>query len=198
MFRRAMIAALALLAGLVLAVTPAWAHEEINPKILPTGQPTFFTLSAANEKKTNLVKVVLTAPKGVPVGATTAEPPGWDVAKTDTSLTWTAPSGGGVLPDHFAQWGFETDGADQPGSFAYTVELTYADGSHDPVTVPVTVTAASGANGSKGAVAHTGQGRANAAIAVGLFATVLALVALGLGRRHPPAAEAPANDGQDW
>ncbi|GAC1316791.1 MAG: hypothetical protein NVSMB12_14020 [Acidimicrobiales bacterium] len=198
MFRRAMVATLALLAGLVMAVTPAWAHEEINPKNLPTGQPTFFTLSAANEKKSNLVKVVLTAPKGIPVGATTAEPSGWDVAKTDTSLTWTAPSGGGVWPDHFAQWGFETDGADQPGSFAYTIELTYADGSHDPVMVPVTVTAASGANGAKGVVAHASQGRANAATAIGLLAIVLALVAIGLGRRRTSAADSPANDGQDW
>lgn len=197
MFRRATIAALALVSGLVLVATPAWAHEEINPKVLPTGQPTFFTLSAANEKKSNLVKVVLTAPKGVPVGATTAEPPGWDVAKTDTALTWTATAGGGVLPDHFAQWGFETDGADQPGTFTYTVELTYADGSHDPVTIPVTVTAASGATNVKGP-AHPSQGRADAAIAIGLVALVLAVAAIAFGRRPRSASQPAREDGQDW
>ena len=35
----------------VLGASPAWAHEEINPKSFPTGTPTFFTLSAANEEK---------------------------------------------------------------------------------------------------------------------------------------------------
>jgi len=199
MFRRVTIAAIATLSGLMLAVGPASAHEEINPKSLPTGEPTFFTLFAANEQTTNLVKLVLTAPKGVPIGATTAEPPGWEVSKTDTSLTWTAPTGGGVSPDHFAEWGFETDGADQPGIFAYTLELTYADGSHDPVTVPVTVTAANTTPGKRTAVAPQSQARANTAIALGLFAAVLGLVGIGLGLRHR-ATSVPATDatGQDW
>ena len=67
------------LAATVIVVTAgsAWAHEEINPKSFPTGTPTFFTLSAADEQKVDLVKVVLTAPSGVPLGATTKEPSGW-------------------------------------------------------------------------------------------------------------------------
>src|SRR5205814_1451958 len=99
-------------AAVLLSAAPAWAHEEINPKTLPTGTPTFFTLSAANEKKVDLVKLVLTAPSGVPLGEATNAPPGWTASKTNTAVTW---AGGKVAPGDFGQWGFETDGADQPG-----------------------------------------------------------------------------------
>ncbi|HKN39889.1 MAG TPA: hypothetical protein VJ456_12355, partial [Acidimicrobiia bacterium] len=77
---------------------PAFAHEEINPKTFPTGQPTFFTLSAANEEKVNLVKIVLHAPAGVAFGATTRSSAGWSVNRTDDTITWT---GGAVKPDTF-------------------------------------------------------------------------------------------------
>ena len=50
MFRRVFLAAVAGVLGQFLAVAPAWAHEEINAKTLPTWQPTFCTLSAANER----------------------------------------------------------------------------------------------------------------------------------------------------
>lgn len=198
MFRRVFLAALAAAFGLLLASAPAWAHEEINPKSLATGKPTFFTLSAANEKKSNLVKVVLTAPKGVPLGATTAEPSGWEVSKTDTTLTWTAASGEGVRPDHFAQWGFETDGADQPGSFDYQIDLGYADGTHGPVTVPVTVSAARAPYPGDAAPPRPSQSRANTALAAAVAALVLGLAALAMALRRRPNP-APRNEtGQDW
>ena len=60
--RKMLLAATAVLCVLVAA--PAWAHEEISPKIIGTGTPTFFTLSAANEKTSDLTRVVLTAPSG--------------------------------------------------------------------------------------------------------------------------------------
>ena len=54
--------ALALSTVFVLATAaPAFAHEEINPRTVTVGQPTFLTLTAANEKTQPLTKVVLTA-----------------------------------------------------------------------------------------------------------------------------------------
>ena len=132
--------------GLVVAVAlagaaPALAHEELNPAIITTGQPTFFTLSAANEEKVELVKVTVIAPKGVPFGTTTRTPPGWTAAPDgDNAISWSASAGQGVHPDLFETWGFETDGANQAGVATYKVGLTFADGKTKDVNVPVTVT----------------------------------------------------------
>jgi uncharacterized protein YcnI len=194
----------------LLAASPAWAHEEINPKSFPTGAPTFFSLSASNEQKADLTKVTLTAPAGVNFGATTKEPPGWTLSKTDSVLTWT---GGAVKPDKFEQWGYEIDSADQPGNLTYKVTLGFADGKSDDVNVVVTAvaggttaTTAATALGSSATpttvVKATGpikkdEGRANAALGIGIAALVLALVAGGLAlrRRNGTVAAAPE---QDW
>ncbi|HEV7536351.1 MAG TPA: hypothetical protein VGP90_12000, partial [Acidimicrobiia bacterium] len=118
---RSVLAAGALAAALVVGLAAtALAHEEINPKSFPTGQPTFFTLTAANEEKAKLVKIVLHAPAGTPFGGTTRSPAGWTVAATDDTITWT---GGAVKPDAFDTWGYEIDAADQPGTLAYKVTL---------------------------------------------------------------------------
>jgi len=129
---------------------PAFAHEEINPKTFPTGQPTFFTLTAANEEKADLVKIVLNAPAGVAFGETTRSPAGWSVNRTDSTITWT---GGAVKPDTFDTWGYEIDSADQPGTLAYKVTLGFADGKTDDVEVDVTATVptVTGATGATGA-----------------------------------------------
>ena len=204
--------ALSLLVAAVIVVTAgsAWAHEEINPKSFPTGTPTFFTLSAADEQKVDLVKVALTAPSGVPLGATTKEPSGWAVDRTDTAITWTAGNGAGVKPDHFEQWSFETDGADQPGTFNFKVSLTFADGKTDDVQVPVTVLVGGKAAGSTTGgtsvaatrAAHDARSRANTALVLGIVAAVLALVALVVlvaRPRRPGVTSAPAGEGrQDW
>jgi len=210
--RRVLFAALA--AAVLLTTAPAWAHEEIDPKTLSTGTPTFFTLSAANEKKVDLTKVVLTAPSGVPLGEAIHQPPGWTASKTDTAVTWT---GGKVAPGEFDQWGFETDGADQPGQFTFTVTLGFADNSSEPVKVPVTVvaaesatpavtpttgqatvttagsattpsTAATAAPASTTGKSNSASGKATAALILGAVALVLGLVALALAARRRPAA----------
>src|SRR5712692_8179229 len=184
---------LATVAGLVLIATPAFAHEEINPKTFPTGQPTFLTLSAANEEKADLIKIVLAAPKGTAFGATTKEPAGWTVNRTDDQITW---SGGAVKPDHFEQWGYEIEGADQPGTLAYKVTMSFAGGKTDDVEVDVTAfSSAATTPGATGTPATTNlvttttgavqsaagsksssneQKRANAALAVSIVALILA------------------------
>ncbi len=133
---------------------PALAHEEINPKTFPTGQPTFFTLSAANEETANLVKIVLHAPAGLAFGSTTRTPTGWSVTRTDDTVTWT---GGAVKPDTFDTWGYEIEGADQPGTLAYKVTLSFADGKSDDVEVDVNAVApaATGAGGAPGGAVTT-------------------------------------------
>ena len=81
---RSVLAAAGVVAAVVAGLAaPALAHEEISPRTFPTGQPTFFTLTAANEEKVNLVKVVLHAPAGTPFGGTTRSPAGWTVAAGD-------------------------------------------------------------------------------------------------------------------
>ena len=173
---------------------PAFAHEEINPKQFPTGTPTFFTLSAANEKKLDLTKVSIAAPNGVNFGSTTRSPTGWTVNAGDTQITWT---GGAVKPDDFDQWGYEIEGADQPGTLTYKVTLGFSDGSSDDVNVQTTAvapgtTATTEAKSGGGSAART---RANIALALGAVALVAAVVALVSGRRRTGT---PVGEKQDW
>ena len=195
---------------------PAFAHEEINPKTFPTGQPTFFTLSAANEEKVNLVKIVLHAPAGVAFGATTRSPAGWSVNRTDDTITWT---GGAVKADTFDTWGYEIEGADQPGTLAYKVTLGFADGKTDDVEVDVNATApgvaGAGAPGASTTTVTTGaaaaakaesggsdDGTAKAALATSIIALLTAAGALAVGsRRRPAKAVGDGGAGgaaQDW
>jgi hypothetical protein len=198
---------------------PAWAHAEISPSSVPTGKPVFLTLSAANEKSADLTRITLTAPEGLAFGHATREPAGWTAGAAGRALTWT---GGTVAHDHFESWGFEIEGADQPGTSSYRVTLGYADGSSEEVEVPLTVTAAESAGGpvttvptpttatptTAGALAEppatepeagTGQGRANVALAISVVALVAAVAAAVLAARRDgasaPAAPTPA---QDW
>ena len=196
--RKMLLAATAVLCVLVAA--PAWAHEEISPKIIGTGTPTFFTLSAANEKTSDLTRVVLTAPSGTDFGQATRSPAGWTVNRTDSVITWT---GGKVAPAAFDQWGFEIEGADQPGTLSFKVSLT-AGGATDDVTVPVTVVAGSAASaGTDPALTGkvgSARSRSNTAIILGVIALVLALVALVLAsvRSRRPAGAGGAAVPQDF
>jgi hypothetical protein len=195
----------------LLTASPAWAHEEINPKSFPTGTPTFFSLTAANEEKVDLTKVTLTAPQGGHFGETTKEPVGWTVSKTDSVLTWT---GGSVKPDKFEAWGYEIDSADQPGPLTYKVTLGFADGKTDDVDVVVTAvaggapattapagptaTTASPVTTAKAvAPAEKDESRANVALGIGIAALVLALVSGGLALRRRNGAGNTAPE-QDW
>jgi hypothetical protein len=127
----------AVIAALCVA-SPALAHEEISPSTLPTGKPAFLTLTAANEKSVDLTRISLTAPAGAPFGTTTRQPPGWTAQTSDTEIIWT---GGKVAPDSFEEWGFEIEGADQPGALDFKVGSGFADGSSDSHDVVVTVLA---------------------------------------------------------
>jgi uncharacterized protein YcnI len=193
---------LAALTAVALAVlgtaVPAWAHEEINPSTFAINKPTFLSLTAANEKDVKLTKVTLTAPQGLAFGETTRTSPGWATNRTDTVITWT---NGSVDPDHYDAFGFEIEGATQPGTLSYKATLGYADGSSDDVTVQVTATAA-GASASAGS-SGSGSGRATAALVIGilaLLAAVAALVQASRSGRSPaggPGAQG-ATAQQDW
>ncbi|MDQ1709907.1 MAG: hypothetical protein QOG49_1292 [Frankiaceae bacterium] len=127
----------ALVAGLVVGVaSPALAHEEITPNTVTVGTPTFMTITAANEQKVPLTKLEVKAPDGVSLGLTHA-PNGWTAQSDATHATFT----GRLAPEHFEQFGFEIEGADQPGAAAFTAVLTFAGAPADTVTIPVTVVA---------------------------------------------------------
>jgi hypothetical protein len=197
MRRLIVLAALAVvLAG---GAAPAWAHEEINPSTFTVGKPTFLTITAANEKQVRLTKLTLTAPAGLNFGETVRNPAGWTSTRTDTVITWT---GGTVDPDRFESFGFEIEGADQPGTLTYKATLGYADSSNDDVTVPVTAVAAGSSSSGSGS-GGSGSGRANAALGLAVVALALSVAALALGRRGGPGTPARVAAGQpgaeqDW
>ena len=197
--KRYIVALLAVLAPLA-AASPAWAHEEINPSIIPTGVPRFLTLSAANEKNEALTKITLAAPPGVPFGETTREPGGWQVKRTEDTITWT---GGSVKPGQFEQWGFEVEGAGQPGQLTYKITLTFADGSADDVKVPVQAVAGPAGSPSPGTTAAGNAGsssapsspaRATTALVLAIIAVVLALGAIAATIKRPKRPSQPAPD----
>lgn len=197
------LAACVLASAIAMTVaTPAWAHEEISPQTFRTGQPTYFTFSAANEKAVGLIKVTLAAPNGLPFGATTREPSGWTVVRTDQSITW---SGGSVAPDHYEQWGFEVEGADQPGTVAYHATLTFADGTTDSVEVDTTAVGAPSTGVTAHRVVAAGSRSGTSATAmvslvVALLSAALSFAALLLARRGPRDTEikSPVPSAQDW
>lgn len=191
-------------ATLVAGAVPAFAHEEINPSTVQTGKPTFFSLTAANEKDADLTKLVLTAPAGTSLGESTRSPAGWTASRTAQAITWT---GGKVSPGTFEQWGFEIDGADQPGTLTFKVSLT-AGGDTEDANVPVTVVAGSGtavppatstptvtaspvtttpttaapaSGGASGAAVAAATKKADDASNQSSTATTLAALAIGLG-----------------
>jgi hypothetical protein len=216
------VAAVAAMA-VVAQAAAASAHEEINPKTFPTGQPTFFTLNAANEAKVNLVKIVLHAAPGVAFGESTHEPAGWTVVRTDDTITW---SGGAVKPEQFDQWGYEIEGADQPGTLAYKATLGFADGKTNDVEVDVNAVAPASTGTPSASTVTTGDanpapggtaksaarvsdsdsgasGQAKAALAIAIVALLVAAGALAVGgrrRRGPGGAGGGGGAGaaQDW
>ncbi|HEX8770025.1 MAG TPA: hypothetical protein VF711_04580 [Acidimicrobiales bacterium] len=204
--------------ALLSMASPAMAHEEITPSTFATGKPTFFALTAANEKTVDLTKISLAAPANVPFGTTTREPSGWTAQKSDTEITWT---GGKVPPDSFEQWGFEIEGADQPGPLSFKATMGFADGSSEDAEVAVTAVTP-GAEGEAAATttppatatatpavptkssSNPSDGLAVAALIVALLSGVLAGVALvaAIRRRNPASANgadpATSTKGQDW
>jgi hypothetical protein len=213
-----------LVAALVLILaSSASAHEEITPATVPTGRPTFLTLSAANEQGSDLTRVTLRAPAGVAFGVATQQPQGWAPARSPSTITW---SGGTVANSSFGEWGFEIEAVAQPGPLRFTVELGYSDGSTDDsqveviaegapvVTAPPSTTApeAPGATTTVPAAAEdsdSGEGLATAALVVAVIAAVLSLLAIALAVRRRPAVLAGApgaavppasnpKEDQDW
>lgn len=205
------------LLALLLAVgpaRPAAAHEEISPAQIPTGRAAFLTLLAANETRSALTRITVTAPAGVELGAATRQPAGWTAERSSTAVTWT---GGSLAPGTFEQWGFELEAVDQPGPLRFRVASAYAGGgtdthsveiaavapgatgTTDPSPVTTATTAAAGPDATEPAAAATDEdstGRENLALALAGVALVLALLALVAavrsGRREGSA------EARDW
>jgi hypothetical protein len=187
----------ALCTAMVAALAaPAFAHNEINPSVIVTGKPTYFTLDAPNESKSDLVKVSIEAPAGTPFGALTNSPAGWTADAAEDKITW---SGGSVKPDNFVQFGYEIEKADQPGTLNYTVTETFADGTSDKAIVAVTAKAPPTATAAKPPAKSTNK-RANVALGLGVVALLLGIaalvVALNKGKSKAPAT-ASADGGSE-
>lgn len=189
--RRSLLFAVALVVALA---APAAAHEEITPAVVPVGRPVFLSIGAANEKRVNLTTLTLTAPPGVAFGEATRDPSGWKGARTGTAITWT---GGAVEPGHFETFGFEIEGADQPGALTYKATLGFADGSTEEASVVVTASSTAGTGDATAGPTRDG-GASGPALALGALALAVSAAALAVAlaarRRRPPGGD-PA---QDW
>ena len=141
--RCALVPALAAAAVAALAA-PAFAHEEITPKTILTGQPAFLSLTSANEASSDMVKIVLKTPANLGLGEATRSPAGWSATAGGNTATWT---GGALKPGTFETFGFEVEAPDQPGTLTFTVTSTFANGRTDEHEVEITA-AAPGAGGA--------------------------------------------------
>jgi hypothetical protein len=118
------------------------------------------------------------------------------VNRTDEVITW---SGGSVKPNRFEQWGFEIEGADQPGTLSYKATLVYANGTNDDVTVDIKAVADLG---SASASAGGSTSRVNAALGIGIVALALAVIGLITATRgkrpSAPSTSSESTKAQDW
>ena len=203
-FRFPLVAAVASLA-IAAAAAPALAHEEISPQTITVGQAAYLSLTVANEKEVNLVKVKLEAPQSVEFGTALEGKDEWATTRSSFRMTWD----GTVEPGHFETFRYEIEGADQPGTLAYKVTLSYSDGTTEEHEVDVTAVAGSGATATTGATAtsappttaaapadsgggsDSGSGTAKAALGISIVALLLAAGALAAGARRGGAGPDP-------
>jgi hypothetical protein len=214
-FRSPLLTAGAVLAIVAAVAAPALAHEEIDPKTVTVGEPAYLSLTVANEKEVNLVKVRLDGPPGVEFGTALEGKDGWATTRSAGRMVWD----GTVQPEHFESFRFETEAPDQPGTLAYMVMLTYADGTSEQhevditavpattgTTSPSATTVTSAATPTTAAAAPAGSegdsGTAKTALAVSIVALLVAAGALAVAARRSGGNRASDGSGpgaaQDW
>jgi len=213
-FRSPLLTAVAALAIVAALAGPALAHEEIDPKTITVGEPAYLSLTVANEKQVNLVKVRLDGPPGVEFGTALEGKDGWATTRSSGRMIWD----GTVQPDHFESFRFETEAPDQPGTLAYMVMLSYADGTSEQHEVDITAapatgttspsptTVTTGATPTTAAAAPSGSegdsGTAKTALAVSIVALLVAAGALAVAARRSGGNRASDGGGrgaaQDW
>jgi uncharacterized protein YcnI len=131
MTRRAVITALAIL---LLAPATALAHAEISPAVSLKDRLQLYSLAVPTEKENvSTTKIVLTLPKGFSIDSFVPSP-GWHrlVQQAGTgedavvqNVTWT---GGHVPTEEDSLFQFLAQAASS-GTYRFTVQQTYSDGS---------------------------------------------------------------------
>ena len=139
--------ALVVVAGVVFAASPAWAHVEIEPESLPKGSTTTFSFRVPNEEpNANTVQLDVFFPDKYPIAdVLVQQKPGWTFTvktkhlakpiKTDdgsfsdvvTQVTWT---GGQIVPGAFDL--FTVFGGPLPtntNKLVFKALQTYSDGT---------------------------------------------------------------------
>ena len=112
----------------------AWAHADVSPPIVQSGESQVFTLAVPTEKEdANTTAIELTPPEGFSIDSFLAAP-GWKRQVNSTGsgeeaviekVTWT----GGEVPPGEAT-GFQFLGrADSDQAYSFNVRQTYSDGS---------------------------------------------------------------------
>ncbi len=145
--RRALVAAIATPAALLLVAGPASAHVAVTPETVTTGSDAQLSFSVLNERdNASTVKLELNLPTDTPIVGVSVRPvPGWSAAlvtsKLDTPITmpdgdtvteavtkvtWT---GGKIDPGQYQNFDLSVGPLpDKPGPLVFKVLQTYSSG----------------------------------------------------------------------
>jgi uncharacterized protein YcnI len=181
----------ALLAMLVLA-SAAFAHAHLSPPVAVAGETQTFALAVPTEKEgLATTKIELTLPDGFSIDSFTPSP-GWKRVVQQTGsgeeaviqkVTWA----GGSVPTGEAATFWFLGRAAKSGSYSFTVQQTYSDGSIVNWSGPESAEAPSPVVEAKSSLGGGGNSTLTyVALAVAIVASVLAVVALVAGGGKRP------------
>jgi hypothetical protein len=164
-------------AALLVVPATAAAHVTIAPPFVRDGVRSTIAFEMPNERPPHAtIGLVVTAPPGITVDGAKA-PPGWRVAVSGGTVTWT---GGRIGGQRTVAFPVEVTARLRAGTYQFVSRQSYDDGRHIGWKVDLSVLPASGAQAPKqhpwGAVA--------AAVA-GLVVVVVSVLGLRRLRRDP-------------
>jgi uncharacterized protein YcnI len=162
----------------VLALAPsAFAHAELFPSSVPSGDGQLLQLAIPNEKENaSTTEIQLTAPKGFELEHVAAVP-GWTVTVTGSSVTWK----GDLKGEGLAVLPF-TGVPKNAGEYAFTVRQTYSDGSVvDWSGAESSDTPAARIQATAGAAAASSTGSDDSSKTIAIIALVVGALGLLVG-----------------
>lgn len=137
----------------------AWAHVEISPGEVPSGEAPQLVAEVPNESDVPYTDLEIRVPEGFEVVEAGA-PEGFEASVEGTTIAW---KGGSVPPEESAAFAFTARASGEPGEYAFEVVQTYEGGevaewagpadSEEPAPV-VTITSGGAISGETDAPQH--------------------------------------------
>ena len=134
-FPRALVTGAVVCVGSLAGMATASAHVHVDAEQPARGETTIVTFRVPNESETGSPTTQLTVELPDVASASTDVLPGWTAkldkdaaAGTVKSITWTAPSGGGIPADQFELFPMQITLPDTD-SVTFPTTQTYADGT---------------------------------------------------------------------